>query len=140
MKVNDIRKCMVFALVYTVNATYVLTSWDNAKCDQWRLAHLSDTSERHYYNLTTSLIRFAKFSELMVNCTRLMKRVEHTLTLYATTQTLFDNDVDLRNLLNMFTWSKVDLSLTFINIKGFNHNTLHNMSQKALVIEKYNSN
>ena len=139
IKVNDIKKIMVFSLVYTVHATYILTSWDNAKCDKWRLAHLSDTSERHYYNLTTPLIRFAKFSELMVNCTKL-KRIEHTLILYATSQTLFDNDVDLRNLLNMFTWSKVELSLTFINIKGFNHNTPHNMPQKALVIEKYNSN
>ena len=115
-----------YLIIFTVSSDRISQSWPNYKCQSWSQKHIFISTERHYYNITSPLIKFSDFDELNVRCPRFNKQEQVLLTLYATRRLMLDNSVDLRDLLKMFVFSpKISITLMFMNIKGFNQKSEH---------------
>ena len=108
-----------FALAWATSLSWP-TERGKTKCDLWMQRHLSESGERHYFNLTTPLITFASVDELNIICPKL-DTIQFQITLLATKSLLLDNDLNLRWLFAIFTFSPKRLNtLRVINVKGFN--------------------
>ena len=97
-------------------------------CDSWLERHLFNSTERHYFNLTFHLIQFDSFDDLSAKeCSKTtFKIIESDLKLYAKEAIFFENDFDLKNLLNMFPFSrytKTENTLNIVNMLGLNLNS-----------------
>ena len=112
----------------------------NLTCDSWLQEHLFVSSERHYFNLSLYLIQFDSFSDLKIDsnkqkCSNIVVSTEISLKLYARRRIFFESNFDLRHLIKMFNFSYeiqpyYENTLTFINLKGFNHPVNNNSSFK----------
>ena len=115
---------LLLLLVFNTVSSVLTSTWNKSACSLWRDTHLINSTERHYYNLTTPLIIFAEFSEITgVNCAKLFTQPVFALKLYARRPLLLNNDLDLRNMLKLFTISNSVTKLMIMNIKGFNQNS-----------------
>ena len=91
------------------------------KCEMWQRDHVFNTTERHYYNKTSIIIRFKSFSELSIKCHRLRFKIE-MLKFYAERDLFINSDMDIRNMLRLFEFVD-DQMIEFMNVRGFNYVT-----------------
>ena len=115
---------MIFSL-HSLCCFLVLTNvWglESDQCQTWLKTHLFNSTEIYSYNVTFPLIIFEEFNELNVNCKYLQYDAE-IVKFYATNDILFENDLDLRNVMKLFKFNKKNdvKTILFQNIKGFNH-------------------
>ena len=95
------------------------------ECSRWVSQHVFASKEVHYFNLSNLFIEIDDLEQLNVThyCPKIDNKT-NTLKIYATHKLLLDNDVDLRALINFFTFSdRSTASLLFQNVRGFNQIT-----------------
>ena len=91
------------------------------ECDAWVSQHVFNTTERHYFNTTSLIVRFRELSEVeIVVCTQVHLETVELLKLYAERGILIDSDLDLTNLLFMVKFRSDHKLIQFLNVKGFN--------------------
>ena len=128
--INVILIQLLFFHCYRFYSTEINVIRDDNKtlCDSWLERHLFNSTERHYFNLTFHLIQFDSFDDLSAKeCSKTtFKIIESDLKLYAKEAIFFENDFDLKNLLNMFPFSrytKTENTLNIVNMLGLNFNS-----------------
>ena len=56
---------LLFTLLKQVYLAAQYHEWPKERCVTWCKKHLTNSTERHYYNLTTPLIMFDNFKEFI---------------------------------------------------------------------------
>jgi hypothetical protein len=103
---------------------------NSSECVQWSKEHIFKNSERHLPNLTEHFIMLnSGLSELNISSCPLQFRVNKNynflLKIYVQKSTLFNNDIDMKNVLEIFQTGSVHYmsKILFQNINGFNFNS-----------------
>jgi hypothetical protein len=96
---------------------------NNTDCEEWSKNHVFEPEEPHYFNDTTTFLKFQNLSELDIVCPNMTFIVKRRLNIFAQNSFLLDNDFDLRNVLKIFKTRQKILPVFVFNLKGFNYNS-----------------
>ena len=106
---------------------YMLISSDPLinECEFWLKKHLFNSTEHHYLNFSIPVIIFEDINDLTVKC-KSRNYEANVIKCYAKRDILFENDLDLRSLVNLFKTNLPNelYTIQFQNTKGFNQKIL----------------
>jgi len=113
---------------------------DFDECERWAQKHVYFAEDVHFYNKTFPFVKIDSFGDLNVTTQCSPRDYDvNSLKILANTNILFDNDLDMRVLLNIFNSSHIQDFLWFKNIKGFNENSREITAEKdAILSQTYN--
>ncbi len=92
-------------------------------CGEWSKNHVFEPEEPHFFNDTTTFLKFQNLSELDIVCPNISFIVKRRLNIYAQNPFLLDNDFDLRSVLKIFKTKQIVSAVFVFNLKGFNYNS-----------------
>ena len=90
------------------------------ECLTWPVDHVRPTKHLDYFNVSVVLVEFNNFTELNVNCNRIVydKVVRLRMKAYASSHLLLPTDFNINSLLYMFEF-KYQTIVSIRNLKGF---------------------
>jgi hypothetical protein len=94
------------------------------ECENWTNKHVYIAKDVHFYNMTFAFIKIDTLNDLNIStvCSPREYNIE-SLKIFANKYILFDNDLDLRGILNLFNLLYSQNYVWFENVNGFNENS-----------------
>ena len=109
---------MLFILILELASTDFTR--DSNECKTWAKQNILLTDNSSAEAAATAIVKCNEFSDLNHSCTQSVTPFNiRFLYLYQTREILIDNNIDLRNILNMFQFS-LKPYIAFHKLKGFN--------------------
>ena len=132
---HTIQSVLLLIVIHTSSSQDASNS--SLECDKWSQEHVYASSERHLSNITEYFLHVTNnLSELSIqySCPDTKMKLTHItgiLKIYAAHMAMYDNDIDMRNALEIFDMKKTFnigkhttiKALLFQNILGFNFNS-----------------
>jgi hypothetical protein len=102
----------------TINSLYI-------ECETWQNEHIFFAKDVHYYNMTFLFVKINSLDELniTIQCPPIIYKKETFLNIFARKPILFNNDLNLSDLMNMLNRTSSQTDVLFRNINGFNENS-----------------
>jgi hypothetical protein len=104
------------------------------ECENWTNKHVFLAKDVHFYNMTFPLIKIDTLNDLNIStkCSTSKYNME-SLRIFAKKNILFDNDLDLYGILNLFNLlDRKSYIVRFENVNGFNENSRELTVNKAV--------
>ena len=109
---------------YSSSSLELTTSSFDSECENWKQNHVFFAKDLHYFNKTFAFVKIASLNDF--NITNQCPPKEYninSLKIFAKKGILFNNDLNLRGLMNIFNRTDFPLDVLFENINGFNENS-----------------
>ena len=108
------------------------------ECETWQNEHIFFANDVHYYNMTFLFVKINSLDDLNINiqCPPIIVYKKETyLNIFARRPILFNNDLNLSDLMNMLTRTSGQMDVLFQNIMGFNENSQKNVMTPLKTIQ-----
>jgi hypothetical protein len=131
MKKFNILIVLFFFRLLTSISLEINMTLDSDECEIRVNKHVYFAKEIHFYNLTVAFVKIDNLNDLNVttHCSPRGYNIEN-LKINANQNILFDNDLDLTGVINIFNSSKYFNDVWFQNVNGFNEKS------RGLSVEK----
>jgi len=108
------------------------------ECNNWTKKNIYIADDVHFCNLTFPFVKIDTLAELNITtqCPPLQYKIEEKLKIFARNNILFDNDLDLSGVLNIFNLSNFQRYVSFENVYGFNENSREFTFEKEIALSK----
>jgi hypothetical protein len=105
------------------------------ECENWTNKHVYEAKDVHYYNMTFPFVKIDTLNDLNVStkCSTRKYSIE-ILRIFAKKNILFDNDLDLHGILNLFNLLDRKNYIRFENVNGFNENSKKLSANKSFAL------
>jgi hypothetical protein len=108
------------------------------ECVIWTKKNIYIADDVHFNNLTFPFVKIDSLTDLNITtlCSPLQYNIVDRLKILARINILFDNDLDLSGVLNIFNLSNFQRSVSFENVYGFNENSREFTIEKEIALSK----
>jgi hypothetical protein len=120
-----------------INNSTLETNTTNV-CDIWTKKNIYVAEDVHFYNQTLPFVQIDTLTELNITslCSPTQYKIVDRLKIFARNKILFDNDLDLSGVINIFNLSNVQSYVSFENVYGFNENSREFTIEKEIALSK----
>ena len=112
--------------------------YSNKQCDEWSKNHIFNSTEFHLKNQLFPFVRIDSLEELKLSinsCNKIEMTRSSVLKIFINKKVLFENNLNINNLLKLFSPKRMIL---FLNINGFNQRQVETQLSWINFREEYN--